>query len=117
MTTATATSSPVLVYQQERMALYQCDRTESLVLTIAEEEICFRVCELIAFRRRVQQINVVDLLASDTPDIEVVNLLHCDRLFVFSIHEVLQLKELLAGSFVMLELNSIIHRTILRKRS
>lgn len=104
-----------LVYQAGQASVYQCDASDSFILYLGEERLRFRVCEFIAFRRRLQQIDLDSLVASDTPDLEIINLPHCDRLFVLTASEVLVLRELLSGCFAMLELNSIIHRTILRK--
>lgn len=55
------------------------------------------------------------MLSTEAPDVEVLYLPHCDRLMVLSIHEILELREVLAGAFTMLELNSVIHREIVRK--
>ena len=115
MTNLSASSGLELVYQERYAVLYQCDATESFVLSLGREQLRFRACELIAFRRRIQQIKLEVLFASHTPDVEIVYLPHCDRLFVFDAAEILLLRELLRGSFAMLELNSIIHRTIIRK--
>lgn len=114
--TQTSVDSPTLVFQVKGIALYQCDLTELFWLYLDQERLSFRSCELIAFRRRVQQIDWESLVASHTPDLDIVHLPHCNRLFVFTTAQLLQLRELLAGSFVMLELNSIIHRTIVRKK-
>ena len=104
-----------LLYQVAQASLRQCDRTESFLLLMNNRAVSFRACELLAFRRRIQEIDIASLVASNTPDLEIVHLPHCDRLWVLTIHEVLALRELLAGSFAMLELNSIIHRRIIRK--
>lgn len=96
-------------------ALYQSDTLEMYFLTFKGEEIVFKACELISFRRKIQKVDLTLLLSSDTPDIELVSLPHCDRFFAFTTLEILELKELFAGAFAMLELNSLIHREIVRK--
>ena len=115
MTELLADSTATLVYHLGDISVYQCDVSESFVLCLGTDRISFRVCEFIAFRRRLQQVDLDSLVASDSPDLEIIYLPHCDRLFVLTASQVLALRELLAGSLVMLELNSIIHRTILRK--
>ena len=120
MSQAIATLSvdaPAFVYQVGHATLHQCDRTESFWLTMGDRQLSFRACELLAFRRRIQEIDVAALVASDTPDVEIIYLRHCDRLLVLTTTEVLCLRELLSGSFAMLELNSIIHRRIIRKNA
>ncbi len=110
-----ATSSLHLVFETETASLSQCDSRDSFILTFFDEELIFRACEFISFKRKIQHLDITHLLDSDTPDIEVVYLPHCDRLMVLSIQEILELKELLSGTFVMLELNSLIHRQLVRK--
>ena len=113
--TYSSDESLTLLYQVAQASLHQCDRTESFLLTMNDHRLPFRVCELLAFRRRINEINIDSLVASDTPDLEIIYLPHCDRLMVLTTAEVLSLRELLAGSFAMLELNSIIHRRVIRK--
>lgn len=96
-------------------SLYQSDETEQYILTYRKEVFYFRACELISFRRKLQKVDLAMLLSSDTPDIEIVSMPHCDRIFALTVFEILELKELLAGAFAMLELNSLIHREIIRK--
>ena len=112
---ASPNCAPVLLYQVAGATLHQCDRTELFLLAMSSHQLTFRVGELLAFRRRIHEIDIASLVASDTPDLEIVSVPHCDRLLVLTTSEVLALRELLAGSFAMLELNSIIHRRIIRK--
>jgi hypothetical protein len=93
----------------------QSDSKEKFQLTFCGDQTDLRVCELIALRRKIAQIDVVRLLSDGTPDIEIVHLIQCDKFFVLDIRLVLELKELMAGSFAMLELNSIIHKNIVRQ--
>jgi len=104
-----------LLFATSNASLYQCDATESYVLQFGQEQILFRACELITFKRRIQKWDILPMLASDTPDVEILHLPHCDRIFALTIHNVLELKELFAGAFTMLELNSVIHRELVRK--
>ncbi|MEM7550973.1 MAG: hypothetical protein AAF363_14915 [Bacteroidota bacterium] len=103
-----------IVFETEHAKLIQDDRSELFILNFDGDEIFFRLCQLMAFKRKLNQINIVSLLSSKSPDIELINMPHCDRFFAFSIHEILELRELLYGSFTMLELNSLIHKTLVR---
>ena len=104
-----------IVYQTTHSRLVQCDERLSFILTFFDESVEFKVCELIPFRKKILEIDLTALLSSSTPDVELIYLPHCERLFAFTIHEVIELRELLEGAFVMLELNSMIHRSICRK--
>ncbi len=113
--TKSTTSSPEVLFQTSNASISQCDAQGKYILSYAHDQIVFRACELISFRQKIQKIDLTQLLDSDTPDIEIISMPHCDRLFVFNIHEILELKDLFAGTFVMLELNSMIHKEIIRK--
>ncbi len=104
-----------VLYSTAHAELSQCDASDSYILSFQGNNINFRVCELISFRKKVQKIDMEKLLASETADIEIISMPHCDRLFVLSIQEILELKDLFAGAFAMLELNSLIHKEIIRK--
>ena len=109
------TLSPEVLFQTSNASISQCDTQGKYILSFAHDQIVFRACELISFRRKIQHIDLTQLLDSDTPDVEIISMPHCDRLFVFSIYEILELKDLFAGTFAMLELNSVIHKEIIRK--
>ena len=105
-----------LLFQTEHAQLVQSDRTEMFTLTFFGDRVDLRICELIAFRRKIDQIDMVRLLSDQPPDIEIIHLMQCDRVFLLDIRLILELKALMAGAFAMMELNSIIHRCIIRKR-
>ncbi len=108
-------SDETLLFLTENTRLVQSDSREKFVLTFCGEQVELRVCELIAFKRKIEQIDVVLLLSDRTPDIEVIHLIQCDRFFLLDIRMVLELKALMSGAFAMLELNSIIHKSIVRQ--
>lgn len=104
-----------LIFNTPHSALHQCDISESFTLNFHQEQLTLKVCELIAFRRKLQKIDLAGLLASEGPDVEILALPQCDRLFILTVYDVLELRELFAGAFTMLELNSLIHKEIIRK--
>lgn len=101
-----------LVFETETGCLFQSDEKERFYLTMTESLIEFRPCELIAFKRKLNQVDMANLLSATTPDIEIISLPSCDRIFALSIHDVLALRELVNGAFTMLELNSILRRQL-----
>ncbi len=104
-----------MIFETENGSLSQSDATERFQLAFHQEELSFRVCELITFKRKLQAIDLPAMLMSENQDVEVLHMPHCDRLFVLTIQNILELKELLAGAFAMLELNSVIHRQLVRR--
>ena len=94
--------------------MFQCDLTDSFVLKREECEIEFKLCDLYAFRKKVMSLDLVELLDSSAPDIEIIHLPHCGRFLTLTVFEILEFRELLNGTFNTLALNSTI-KQILRK--
>ena len=113
--TAPKNNALELVYETNQASLYQCDNSEQYTLRFNTEILSFGVCQLIAFKRKIQKIDLATMFAEDTADIEILYMPHCDRLFALTIYDVIHLKELFAGAFTMLELNSMIHQQLVRK--
>ena len=103
-----------LVYRTLNGSIHQCDDSQRFLLRYGNESLSFRACEFIAFKRKIQQIELSELLEQDY-DVEVLYMPHCDRFMVLTIFEILELRELMAGAFTMLELNSIIHSKLVRQ--
>lgn len=106
-----------LVYETSNASIHQCDLSEKYELKFFDQALTLRPCELLTFKRKILAIDVVELLTQTKADVELVRMPSCDRLFVFSIQEVLELRDLIDGAFTMLELNSLIHRQLVRQPS
>lgn len=102
------------IFRTKKAVISQCESTDSFVLTFEHEEIMFKLCDLFAFRKKIMALDILELLESSAPDVEVLYLPHCDRFLVLSLREVLEFRELLNGTFDTLALNSAIQK-ILRK--
>jgi len=102
------------IFKTKSAKIAQCGLTDSFLLHYEQEEISFKLCDLFTFRKKIMSFDLVELLDSDAPDVEVVHLPHCDRFLILSLHEILQFRELLNGTFDTLALNSSIQK-ILRK--
>ncbi|MEQ6122081.1 hypothetical protein [Reichenbachiella sp. MALMAid0571] len=107
--------SPEQIYSTNSCASYQCDVSNALYLDIFGERFQLNVCTLISFRKKLFDVNLESLLLdSNSAPLEILNL-HCvDKLFVLSIDEIIELRNLMEGTFAMLQLNSIIHQSIHR---
>ena len=102
------------IFKTNSASIIQCELTDSFVLTYDQEEITFKLCDLYAFRKSIMAFDIMELLESTAPDVEVVHLPHCDRFLILSLREILQFRELLNGTFDTLALNSAVQK-ILRK--
>ncbi len=102
------------IFKTKSASISQCELTDSFLLAYDQEEISFKLCDLYAFRKEIMSLDLIELLESSAPDVEIVHLPHCDRFLVLSIKEVLEFRELLNGTFNTLALNSAVQK-ILRK--
>ncbi|WP_420576861.1 hypothetical protein [Ekhidna sp.] len=102
------------IYKTKSAKIAQCGLTDSFLLQFDQEEISFKLCDLYAFRKKIMSFDIIELLESSSPDVEVVHLPHCDRFLVLSLREILEFRELLNGTFDTLALNSAVQK-ILRK--
>ena len=105
------------VFETKGTSVSQCDRSEKFFLHFLAQPIELKLCELIGLRRKIEKIDLTALVSSQGPDVEVLYLSHQHPILVLSIYEILELREVLTGTFTMLELNSLIHKTIHRKFS
>ena len=104
-----------LVYSTANTAISQCDRSDKFKIRLFNQEITLSVCALIAFKKKIKDVDVAAMFDTNHAGIAIISLAYCDRIFVFTIQEILELKDLFSGSFAMLELNSLIHKVIIRK--
>ena len=102
------------IHHTKSTLLKQCNASGSFILQIEEVEIGFKLCELVSFRKKVLDIDLLTLLDAETPDVEVIHLPHCNRFLVLDIHQVLQFRELLNDSFNILALNSAVQKILRR---
>lgn len=102
------------IFSTKSASITQCEHSDSFVMTFDKEEITFKLCDLFAFRKKIMEFDVMELLESTAPDVEIVHLPHCDRFLIVSLREILEFRELLNGTFNTLALNSAIQK-ILRK--
>jgi len=65
-------------------------------------------------RKAVYHIDIEKALlnTSRDPDVEIIFICACDHCYVLSLLQIIALKELLQGTFVMLELNRILHNAL-----
>lgn len=104
-----------LIYRTSSTSLKQCDVSEKFVVRLFEQEIALNLCGLISFKKKINDIDLASMFDNNHSGIEIISLRHCDRFFVFDIREILELRDLFSGSFAMLELNSVIHKNLIRK--
>jgi hypothetical protein len=104
------------VFSNHAGTIYQSDRESCWYIDFAGKIARFDYRNILKLRKAVSQINIEDLLlnTSKSADLEIIFICACDHCYVLSIMEILALQDLLAGTFVMLELNHIIEDRLRR---
>lgn len=98
------------VFSTAKGAIYQCDSERCWYIDFAGKLARFDYQNFLKLKKAVYQLDIEKLLLDSTkaPDLEIIFICACDHCYVLSLLEIISLKELLQGAFVMLELNHII---------
>jgi hypothetical protein len=104
------------VFRTAQGVIFQNDSERSWYINFAGKNARFDYRCLLKLRKAVYGIDIEQKLldSSLSPDVEIIFICACDHFYVLSLLQVIALKELLEGTFVMLELNQIIHNTLHR---
>lgn len=98
-----------LLHKSHYFSSYQCDNTRRFYVDFNHKLVKFRLCQLLALRHQVQKINLeAHFNGNNEHGLEIFTLCNKEHLFVFNTIEVLDLLDLVKGTFTMLELNSMI---------
>ena len=104
------------VFQTAAGSIYQCDKERCWYVDFAGKLARFDYRSLLLLKKSVYNIDIETVLleSNRSADIEIVFICACDHCYVLSTLEIIALKELLQGTFAMLELNHIIQDRIYR---
>jgi hypothetical protein len=98
------------VFSTKDGAIYQSDSEGCWYIDFAGKLARFDYRNLLKLKKAVYQIDIEGKLLNNGPsaDVEIIFICACDHCYVLSLLQIIKLKELLQGSFVMLDLNHII---------
>ena len=107
------------VFSNKNGAIFQSDSEKCWYVDFAGKLARFDYRNLLKLQKAVYQINIEEkLLSSDkAADVEIIFICACDHTYVLTLLQLIKLKELLQGTFVMLELNHIIQDRLHRLAS
>lgn len=99
------------VYGTRSGSIYQSDSENCWYIDFAGKLARFDYRNLLKLKKAVYQIDIENLLLNSdkAPDLEIIFICACDHCYVLSLIQIIALKELLQGTFVMLDLNHIIY--------
>jgi hypothetical protein len=95
-------------------SVYQCDQSLCFWVDFAGHLTSYKVPCFFALKKLVDKIdlNAMALNPSNAADVEIINPCGCERIYVLSLTQALEFKELLSGAKAMLELNSILRQRL-----
>jgi hypothetical protein len=102
------------IFITEAGAMYQSNRERCFWLQFKNELTALQVNDFYYLKKSLDSIDLdaMALHPEKAYDYEIIALNACERCFILSLSEILALRELLAGTSVMLELNSIIYERL-----
>ncbi|MEP2026547.1 MAG: hypothetical protein ABJH98_01655 [Reichenbachiella sp.] len=104
------------IYHTANGKVLQNDKDNRFYLEYKGKEYRMAVCALIAFKTKLDQLNVEEMLLSDASfdALEIMPLCNREHLLVLTLDEIIEMKDLIPGTLVMLELNSIVQQRLVR---
>lgn len=98
-----------LLYQSRYFSSYQSDRDRLFAIDFGHKTIHLSFCQLLAFRQNVLKIDLYTHFSGENKHgIEILILCNREHVLIFDTHQVIDLKELIRGTFAMLELNTLV---------
>ena len=96
--------------------VFQSDGEECWYVDFGGKVARFNYASLLRLKRTIEEVSVEKMLLDPAKgnDFEIISLSACDHLYVLSAIEILALKELLHGTFVMLKLNHLVKDCLCR---
>lgn len=104
------------IYSTANGCVYQCDRKRCFVVDFGGYMTEFKLPCFFALKKLVDNIDLEHMVLnpSKSSDIEIISPCGSDRCYVLTLPELIEFKELLSGTRVMLQLNSILHERLYR---
>lgn len=102
------------VFSTSAGAVYQADAERCLYIDFAGKHTRLNFLCFIRLKNAVEKVDIEKMLDAAAPDLEIISICACEHCFVLNTTEVLALRELLQGAFVMFKLNHLIKDCLYR---
>lgn len=102
------------VYKTESGAVYQCNNQNCLWINFAGESYSYKIDQFFSLKSIVDNIDITKMIncTENASDFAIIAPLSSQKIYILNLCELLSFKELLSGTKVMLELNSIIYEKL-----
>jgi hypothetical protein len=102
------------LFRTRQGIIWQDNRSVKLVVEWQGRESSFNFPSFVSLLRQAESISVEAMLDSQAADVEILKPCGCDRIFILSVHELLEFNELLQGARFGMNLNSMLHAQLYR---
>ncbi len=104
------------VFSTNKGGIFQSDAERCWYVNFAGKNARFDYQCLLKLRKAVYNVDIESILLDTTksPDVEIIFICACDHCYVLTLMQIIELKEILEGAFVMLDLNCIIQDRLYR---
>ena len=98
------------LFKTQYGSVYQCGKNNCYWLEFKGESSSFKVSDFLRFKKNVDSIDLDTLLIdpSRSADYTILMPYRCNRCFLLTAVDIVNLRELLAGARFMIELNSLL---------
>jgi hypothetical protein len=116
LTTPQQTTQWEDVFSTKAGAIYQSDPERCWYVDFAGKVAKFDYRCLMKLKKAVYNVDIEAKLleTSKDPDVEIIFICACDHTYILTLLQIISLKEILEGTFVMLQLNQILQDRLYR---
>lgn len=106
--------SGVELYKNSKGEVYQCDRSNRIILIFQNLSVQFRIQDFVKFRRDINKVDIKGKLMdiSDECDYELISTPQYNISEKLTLCELIQLRDLVNGAQFALDLNSLLHQIL-----
>lgn len=99
------------LFQSRQYTSYQCDKGRCFYIDFQGKTVKFSFCQLLALRQQVRKIDLnAHFSGENKHGLEILILCNREHIFILDTSEVIDILNLVHGTFVMLELNTLVTR-------
>ncbi|MEZ4905138.1 MAG: hypothetical protein R2822_27025 [Spirosomataceae bacterium] len=102
------------LYTNDKGKTFQCDRTARILIVFGGITTAFKINDFLSFKRKVDAVDLHVMIfnTSDEYDFEVIEAPQVNLSLKLTLCELIALRDLLAGTKFMLDLNSLLYERI-----
>jgi hypothetical protein len=102
------------VYKTESGVVYQCNNKNCLIINFAGESISYKIDQFFSLKALVDKIDINNMIncTENISDFAIIAPLSSNKIYILTLSQLVKFKELLSGTRVMLELNSIVYERL-----